>query len=390
MLTTRNSVQLGTSSLVPVLGLWILMLLQLGYSQAPNGASSGTKVTGKINGKPVTLTEAVYREGWLQIHVNDATIFPPPGIDILLNEKKGEIPGSKSFSRKIDETTPNRTVGTITLRWPQTESQGENSKTRYNKFDLNVEFGTITGDQLPGKISLRSPEDDTELNGEFLAHIKGLRLKEGNPDLHSDAGETLEYAAKIYLSKKWAKPIQVVERHNTLLLSNPTKQSRQLGALTLLFRVGEDTADHWTRLVFEKKEEWAVLEEMKMDQFILTHPVFAEFPPAARMGKLYELLQKELQKAYPGKMLFDPDSGGGVMVANMEKNLAAWTPVYQVEGIKDDHPQNHAKLDALSDLKILKETWRLKVEGKHIEFVRKLDENEEFDQATGEIKTKQK
>jgi hypothetical protein len=149
---------------------WLGSLLLLGLAPTPIQATeSDTTVRGTIRGTPVTLAHATYGDQ-LALFAGDHWGSSSSVVIFLFREDR-DLPAGEVF-----EVTPEAAAGStlphVHCRWEREDQPGMGVFVVMNRYEMSLEFGALEGDELPGRIELSIPGEDTRLTGRFRAKVQ--------------------------------------------------------------------------------------------------------------------------------------------------------------------------------------------------------------------------
>jgi hypothetical protein len=331
---------------------------------------SQTRVQGRIRGTSVTLDKAVFKNSIFHVFTGSGW-YENPSVLIFLKIKKGIIPNNKSFSVEPKDGFGSRPH--IHYRWKDAELGRIRTGTGTGKkYTLSLKFGQEVNGGIPGSILFEIPEKDVRVEGNFDAKIEGLRLIDGHPDLQSDDFDTLEYATKLYLEKKFkSSNVEIVKTsHQTMWL-----HSQKKGILDVEYKVG----DHETEIIrirlAKGPDGWIVVQELRNDQLFWAHPLEPVDQQTADRSEIFnhltaKRLEEQLQKEFPGKGLYF--SHYSVARGTKKGDIRQVDFSYKVEDIKES----------------LKKSYLFRLtEGEWV-FERELKEGEALNRKTGVVERK--
>jgi len=136
--------------------------LDLASVQIPEGP-----VAGRMHGFSFALDRATVTGGTLQLRQGPK--WPPDlGVTIYLFAERGEELAGKTIT--IDSARAESPK--VTLRWKD-EQQQPATENQHGGYALRLEFGTVSGKSLPGKIYLATQDAEKSfIAGEFTAEIR--------------------------------------------------------------------------------------------------------------------------------------------------------------------------------------------------------------------------
>jgi hypothetical protein len=238
----------------------------------------------------VSLEKAVFSGGMLSIQ--HASLHPR--MTLFLRFKEGVIPAETALYLERESSRH------VHIHLNYTSDGQLKSEALMRDYELRLQFDAEEDGFLPGTILLNAPNKGIRLAGRFRAEIRGLRLVDGRPDLHSDHHKTLEYAAQLYLQRKLSTTNVLILKRSDARYSS----AAGWGSLDVEFRAG-DQLPAMARLQLLKGDQgWEVKRELPLHQLALAHPVDGhrtsnEFEYMAAVA-----IEKELSEKYPGKGIF--------------------------------------------------------------------------------------
>ncbi len=145
---------------------WTLNLADADIPEAP--------VAGRINGQGFAVQRATIRGGMLILWRGPE--WPPEaGMAVNFFAKAAEDLAGKTIVIEATRTNAPR----LMVRWK--EAQGQPITEDFHEgYALHVEFGPITGTQLPGKIYLAAPDEEKS----YLAGTFDAEIHKPSPDTH--------------------------------------------------------------------------------------------------------------------------------------------------------------------------------------------------------------
>lgn len=136
----------------------------------PAGSSSepisGEGVTGQISGTRVVLGNSEF-DGDLAIFEEDGWGFSP-SLLIFLFLDEGDVPEGRTFTVHPDDGFAGGTPH-VHYRWREPSSDSIQVDSVMQGYRLELRFGTVSGNRLPGTIELSIPDADTDVSGTFEA-----------------------------------------------------------------------------------------------------------------------------------------------------------------------------------------------------------------------------
>lgn len=338
--------------------------------------SGGTSIKCTVKGRIIDLPFAMLADNTLTLAANDRNTLPAgsfiPSVEIHLGHNAPGIPPEENHFKQTEDQPSSKSsaVHLISMQWPKEEGKGINFETAFDKFYAEISFGKAINNRIPGSIHLRVPKYEVEIDGTFDAAIRGFRLKNGVPDLSSDGPQVLRHASKLYLEGKLGDAVSVVS--SSEVLTHRCGDRPWAGRICIQYTVAGKPAPKFGRFILEKASEWRVVHELRMDQLFE-----AQSEHNCLMGWPDTLLEQDLQKRHPGKMLFA--STGGLEQRGEE---FLWKVQYQVEGIAPDPNEEEAsesaggpkigdwsdRLAIQKEWKIFRETWLFDLDKKPIPF----------------------
>jgi hypothetical protein len=359
-------VRFGLTQLVLFLPLCLTVSIT---SEAIAELKAPPSVAGKIAGHDISLENALFRDSILYIHTGDSW-SDNPGVILFLGSRiqKGVIPAKTSI-----HAAPQSIHGSnihIHFRYPSENPRSPKADTAMRDYELNLKFDAEEDGFLPGFILLEIPGKEMRLQGRFRAEIKGLRLIDGHPDLRSDASETLEHAAKLYLERKLGEEtVTILKGSEARWVNLPGKDSISWGSLDVEYRVGEQNPSSARLQLLKGKDGWAVHRELPLSQLVLAHPL----SEGERSSDLFQHLaavaiEQELNEKFPGKAIYwSPTNRGSGRVE--KAGIGNWRVECRVEGVQEPIDRNYL----------------FRREGEQWTIVGTLDLDQEIDRKTGEI-----
>lgn len=126
-------------------------------------------VRGTIRGTRVQLPQASF-DGQLAVFEGDGWGWNP-SLLIFLFLDDGEIPEGRTFT--VEPGSDRQTsMPHIHYRWKEPDSGEIVSDVAMDGYRLILQFGTVEGTRLPGRIDLALPDKDIEIAGEFTAMLE--------------------------------------------------------------------------------------------------------------------------------------------------------------------------------------------------------------------------
>lgn len=315
-----------------------------------NAMAQKTKVTGTMMGHPQSFDQAVYNESNLQIKAG-WDIFEKGGLSIFLEIEKGIIPEEQELV--FEYPHPKGIRGLTAMYVHPNEERTQNFST-YNKEKnepykgvLKLTFGKEKDGQLPGSIEMNFPDNNTHIKGNFSAEMKGFRLIDGKPDLHSYSALTLEYLAKEYINEHFKRPVKSLKRKYSRMPLDEKMDyyGAKTGAfqeanLDVLVRFEGLLKNQLLRFLFKKGDEgWEVGQVLEPEKFPSGYTLDEKInkKPTTPM-LIVRKMEKALQKEMPGRYGYvvngptfprntDPNTGLGeskVQVNLYKKDISDW------------------------------------------------------------------
>lgn len=222
---------------------------------APKIPQAGS-VSGKIYGTDFRPTVVELKEKTLILR--QGKVFDPKGqITITLDSKKWEVPTKSKFNE--------RSIKKLELLVKHDGKDEAEKKTLKKSYVLDLRFGEIEGNVLSGYIKLTTGgTKPTEVTGQFKASLDGFRMVKGEPDLSSDADETLMYVALAHILKDDPKkPISKVGYRNA---EYDTVGRNRKGSIEVEYRLGKKKKKVTEKFEFTKRgNNWIVTSSEKLD-----------------------------------------------------------------------------------------------------------------------------
>lgn len=329
---------------------------------------NGNAIKCVVQGIELNVAHVYYGDNVLNLRTRDSELFGP-GVGIRFSLVKGVIPEGKTLQRKMKSNSQSESVSSVSLSWPTKENYREDSKYLIEDFDALITFGKLEGDLLPGTVRLVIPEMTTEVTGKFTAKVTGLRLKDGLPDLTSDGFEVINHACRLYLENSTGRGITIQgTSERTYQPKRTENEVPQGGHVCIQYLPEGEMTPKLARLVLEKRGTWGVSRTLRMDQLFEVHAPLDHHHREHPWAKLEE----ELQRRFPGKMLFIRRTKFEYF-GGEDRKQPIWMIWWQVEGEKkesaaDDEPSDPNPFESLGSvpklpfqesLKTFKETWLL-------------------------------
>ena len=225
---------------------------------APTASRSGIParpVSGQLNGQSFRLNYSEISDGVLAL-IQGSPSSPTKEVRIYLFTRKGEVPAGQVYTgtRSADGIRPHIHIG-----WKAPGTSEPLRKSFTENYSLQLEFGKVKGDRLPGKISVQLPgAKKTQVAGTFNAAIKGFRMIDGVPDLRGDANETLVYVALTHLLRDDPElPIRDIVYKN-VKYTPPKSGSKQKGSLEMIYRIGDGQFIAERFSFIKEKDGWQI------------------------------------------------------------------------------------------------------------------------------------
>lgn len=369
----------------PIIAFGLVLVSLMGVSgygaEEKAKPATGAMVKGQINGIDLEMPFAYYADSRLELRTVDRRTWGP-GIEIWLKFAKGEMPEGKTFVRKVDEERFDAAIGLVAFRTPKPGGKDTDNGSASGDYESEIVFGKVEDDWIEGRIKLNSPKLKISISGNFRAKIEGLRLKNGIPELTSDAFETLAYVAKLNLESELKDKITIKENAEALF-SHPTSSgTQQYGQMTVQYKKESESEDRWAKFQFIKDEEWKVTRQLRMDQL---YGANSEGLPRHNEAAAHrwKAIEKLLQQAHPGRGLFILDETSKYA---RTAGKSAWTIRYQVEGIASEKKEEFGIKDPRG-LRVFENTWLLESSDHDSPemIIGQLNPDETFDTKTGEV-----
>lgn len=230
---------------------------------------------GRVHGQPFIVEEVRWKEGILEFRQGQDFLADRKFTVFLFVQDKGILPEEKTIIVKPDSNsfdTPH-----VHMSWKEEGSGQLQSEVFTKDYSLRLKFGTESErGKLPLTISLKLPDDqESSLDGEFVAEVKGFRVIDGKVDLTSDSFETLKHVAQTHLQAAHnAKPVEIVEARDGRF-TYPRDDSRQWGWYDIKFRVDGGPSQRAKIIFVKSREGWSVHKSLKPNHFFAAHPVDA-------------------------------------------------------------------------------------------------------------------
>ena len=336
--------------------------------------SSG-QLCGAVNGIDVVLEKVIFADKVLKIKTKGKDGFKAT-LSVHLPIEKGVVPELEKFSDDGKAVFSKRVQ--VSYYWKELVSgKVVHSFMKQGEYRVEVEFGKETQKGIAGRLSLNNAGLDIEVEGNFIAEVRGLRLVDGHPDLQCDHGDAIIYAGELFLRKKLKS--KAVKLSNVRDCKYYFKAGdRKAGWLDGEYTDGDGQAV-FVRLQFVKGDKgWEVFRELRADQFVVAHPIEPfdltkiEDDDGMVGTKMRDFLtakalEADLQKEFPGKG-FSPyiSFGGGIS----SKTGIGYNKVrYGLHGVKGRFSKTYLfrKVDGL---------WRLE---------RSLKDGEKVNTKTGKV-----
>ena len=284
------------------------------FSQAAMSKTddSSGQLCGVVSGIDVVLEKAVFADKTLQIKTKGKDGFQA-NLSAWLPIEMGVVPELKKFSDNGKAAFSQRVK--VSYYWKElVTGKSVNSFMKRGEYRVEVEFGKETQKGISGRLSLKNTGLGVEIEGDFIAEVRGLRLVDGHPDLQCDHRDTLVYAGELYLRKKLkseAVKISNIKDCKYLLKAGDKKA----GWLEGEYRDGGGEAV-FVRLQFIKDDKgWGVFRQLRADQLVVAHPIEpfdvskVEDDDGMVDTKMLDMLdfltakalETDLQKEFPGK-----------------------------------------------------------------------------------------
>jgi hypothetical protein len=269
---------------------------------------SSDQLYGTVNGINIVLKEAVFADKILRIKAEGKGGFKA-NLSVHLPIEKGVVPELKKFSDNGQAACQKRVV--VSYFWKELLS-GKNvhSFMKRGEYHLEVEFGKETEKGINGRLLLKNVGLGIEVEGDFIAEIRGLKLVDGHPDLRCDHIDTLIYAGELYLREKLkSESAELIGRDCKYHLKAGDKKA---GWLEAEYKDG-DGESVFVRLQFIKGDKgWEVFRQLRADQLVAAHPIMpfdvtkVEDEDGGLNTKILDFLtakalEADLQKEFPGK-----------------------------------------------------------------------------------------
>jgi hypothetical protein len=252
-----------------------------------------TPASGQIHGQPFTVERSTIENGVLTLGMGK-DVTSDLQVRLLLPGASWEAPAGKHYKAPGTAAAP---APQVMLLWREPGAAAPAEQTFTDKYTLSLEFGQEKDGRLPGKISLRLPDEaKTRIAGTFDADIRGFRLVNGKPDLGADSTGTLEYLALHELLKDDpGKALEVIGFRDGRY-SPPASAGRNMtGYLEVHYRLGADPPVI-QRFQFEKQAgEWKVARTLGADQLDEAHPLQIPSPKEAPEKYLAYLAARRLE-----------------------------------------------------------------------------------------------
>lgn len=152
------------------------------------------------------------------------------------------------------------------------KKQGENipnTLTIMNDYDLLLVFGEKENLGIPFSVKLVSLNNGTNIEGQFFATYKDIKVVNGEIDLKSDSFDTLEYLAKKYIKSK-NKGIELGKKFGITYTSYGDDYPKS-GFVGYEVDTGKQSL---IKIQLAKNENgWKVVNQLKVNQIHQAHPV---------------------------------------------------------------------------------------------------------------------
>ncbi|MHC4646915.1 MAG: ankyrin repeat domain-containing protein [Planctomycetota bacterium] len=233
------------------------------------GDSTG-QLCGVVSGIDVVLEKAVFADKVLSIKAKGKDGFKA-NLYVRLPIEKGVVPELKKFSDNGKAAFRERVK--VSYYWKELVSgKAVHSFMKRGEYLVEVEFGKETEKGITGRLSLKNAGLGVEVEGDFIAEIRGLRLVDGHPDLQCDHSDTLIYAGELYLREKLES--EAVKLSSVKYCKHHLKAGdRKAGWLEGEYKDGDGDAV-FVRLQFVKGDKgWGVFRQLRADQLVAAHPI---------------------------------------------------------------------------------------------------------------------
>jgi hypothetical protein len=128
-----------------------------------------TPVTGRIHGQPFKMEKVTLENGWLDFR-QGSDFFADREIDVVVFENDTAKLSGRTF------TVPTKEFGNnphIWMKWKEGGEATPKQRSFMDRYALRLEFGTLSGGKLPGKIYLCVPDKEKSfVAGTFEAEVK--------------------------------------------------------------------------------------------------------------------------------------------------------------------------------------------------------------------------
>ena len=135
-------------------------------SKASANIVANSTVEGTVNGTSVTMAHADF-DGQLAIYEGDGWGFSP-SLLIFLFLDNNESPAGQTFVVRRGE---NGMHPHVHYRW-RGDSGDIDTEVVSSDYEMTLVFGEADGEQIPGTIEFSVPDEDTHVQGQFLASLK--------------------------------------------------------------------------------------------------------------------------------------------------------------------------------------------------------------------------
>ena len=139
--------------------------MKLADVEIPSGA-----VTGRVHGKPFKMEKVTLKNGWLNFS-QGKDFLADLEMDVVVFENDASKLSGRTF------TVPNKEFGSnphIWMKWKGKDGKAPPQRSFTDRYALQLEFGTLSGGKLPGKIYLCVPDKEKSfIAGTFEAQVKG-------------------------------------------------------------------------------------------------------------------------------------------------------------------------------------------------------------------------
>jgi len=262
-----------------------------------------------VSGIDVVLEKVVFADKILTIKTKGKDGFKA-NLSVHLPIEKGVVPELKKFSDNGKAAFRERVM--VSYYWKELVSgKTVHSFMKRGEYRLEVEFGKETKKGINGRLLLKNASLGVEIESDFIAEIRGLRLVDGHPDLQCDHRDTLIYAGELYLREKLKS--EAVKLSNVKDCKHHLKAGgKKAGWLEGEYKDGDGEAV-FVRLQFVKGDKgWEVFRQLRADQLVAAHPIVpfdatkVEDEDGMLNTKLLDFLtakalEADLQKEFPGK-----------------------------------------------------------------------------------------